>query len=108
MPVSKNGKNHKNRVNEYKRSIQVSKKKLKEKMMREYFEQVQQHQQSMRQENGELITNDDINIDLDVDLGMTEQIQPNIEDAVIINDIEDNVLTSDEVITTRQENIENV
>ena len=70
MPVSKHRKDHKKKVNVYKKNVQIARDKLKEQMMREYMEKVQSNQEQKRQESGEMITNDEINVDLDVDLDL--------------------------------------
>ena len=86
MPVSKHGKNHKKRVSQYRKSILANKKKLKEQMMKEYMEKIQLQQEQKRQESGEMIINENIDVDLDVDLGV---IDPTIEDATVIEENKD-------------------
>lgn len=70
MPKSKNGKNHKKKVNEYKRQIQIANKRLKEQRMKEIIEKIQstQSKQSEEFKNSEIIDNDDIDIDVDIDV----------------------------------------
>jgi len=68
MPVSKHRKNHKKKVGQYKKNVLIAREQLKERLMREYMEKIQNEQQLKRQEIGETVINDDINVDLDVDL----------------------------------------
>lgn len=86
MPVARHRKNHKKKVGEYKRNVQIAKERLKERMMKEYMEKIQAEQQLKRQESGEMITNDEINVDLDVDLGIDVPNQPEIQDVTPIEE----------------------
>jgi len=88
MPVSRHRKDHKKKVNKYKADNKLARTRLKEKMMREYMEKIQSSQELKRQENSELVTSEDINVDLDVDLSGPLDA-PVIEDAVIIDDTTD-------------------
>lgn len=70
MPKSKHGKKHKKKVNEYKRQIQITNKRLKEQRMKEIIEKMQSTQLKQTEEfkNSELIDNNDIDVDVDIDV----------------------------------------
>lgn len=87
MPVSKHRKNHKKKVGQYKKNVLIAREQLKERLMREYMEKVQNEQQLKRQEIGETVINDDINVDLDVDLGIDDL---NIQDVTPIEEDQNN------------------
>lgn len=69
MPKSRNRKDHKRKVNEYKRQNEITRKKVKEQAIKEYIEKIQMEQQTNKvQQNSEMVSGEDINIDLDVNL----------------------------------------
>lgn len=88
MPVSKHRKNHKKKVGQYKKNVLIAREQLKERLMREYMEKIQNEQQLKRQEIGETVINDDINVDLDVDLGIDDL---NIQDVTPIEEDQNNI-----------------
>lgn len=88
MPVSKHGKNHKKKVGQYKKNVLIAREQLKERLMREYMEKIQNEQQLKRQEIGETVINDDINVDLDVDLGIDDL---NVQDVTPIEEDQNNI-----------------
>lgn len=88
MPVSKHRKNHKKKVGQYKKKVLIAREQLKERLMREYMEKIQNEQQLKRQEIGETVINDDINVDLDVDLGIDDL---NVQDVTPIEEDQNNI-----------------
>mgnify|MGYP001768623056 CR=1 FL=1 len=88
MPVSKHRKNHKKKVGQYKKNVLIAREQLKERLMREYMEKIQNEQQLKRQEIGETVINDDINVDLDVDLGIDDL---NVQDVTPIEEDQNNI-----------------
>ena len=77
MPKSKHGKNHKKKVAEYKKQIQVTNKRLKEQKMKEFFEKIQSLQKEL--ESSDVISDSTIDGDITVDTGGDITVDTNID-----------------------------
>jgi 5'-3' exonuclease len=67
MPKSRNRKGHNQKSNQFRTDLLAARKKQKEEMMKKYMEQMKASQNMKRQQDGEYVENNDIQIDLDVD-----------------------------------------
>jgi len=68
MPKSKNRKGHKEKVQAYKKRVELEKKKAKEQFMKMYMEQMKNNPNMKRHVDGEFIENSEIDVDMGLDL----------------------------------------
>jgi hypothetical protein len=101
MPKSRNRKDHKKKVNHFKKEIQVIRKRTNDQMMQEYMKAMQLKQDAMKkQETGVDVENTDIDVDLNVETGETPQVDLDVEQVdvpqVDVQQIEDAVIVEPE------------